>query len=322
MVASRKRSGRGRAGSGIWLIWLRPWIWVSTVVWSWLHRMFLVQLIVRVVREVSEDDATHMAAGISYYALFSVFPLVLGMTALFSVFVDTETVILRLTQFANEYLPGTEDLIRQNVETALALRGALGLFAVLGLFWSASAVFGALNRSINRAWDIQVDRPLYVGKPRQMLMAVGVALLFIMSLGAATLAREAERISESGIPLIESIPTLSSEVFLRAASVLLTLAIFLLIYRYMPNTKTYWRYIWPGAIVGTLLFETAKNVFIIYTSRFANFENVYGSLAPVIALLLWAYVASFILILGAEISSEYERLKRGAAQGRLLEPHD
>ncbi len=314
MVAGRRRLG-------IWLIWLRPWIWLAGGIWSWLKRLFLVQLVVRVVKELSEDDATHMAAGIAYYALFSVFPLVLAMTAIFGAFLDTDAVVSRLTQFANEYLPGTEALIRQNVESALALRGAMGLFAVLGLFWSASAVFGALNRSINRAWDIQQDLPLYKGKPRQLLMAVGVAFLFITSLGAATLAGEAERIAESGIPGIEAIPALSGEVFLRVASVLLTLAIFLLIYRYMPNTRTYWRYIWPGAAVGAALFEAAKNVFIIYTSRFANFENVYGSLAPVIALLLWAYVASFIIILGAEISSEYERLKRGAAQGRLLEPN-
>lgn len=307
---------------GIWLVWLRPWIWLASGIWSWLNRLFLVQLVVRVIKELSEDDATHMAAGIAYYALFSVFPLVLAMTALFGAFLDMDSVVSSLTQFANEYLPGTEDLIRQNVESALAVRGAMGLFAVLGLFWAASAVFGALNRSINRAWDIQDDLPFYKGKPRQLLMAVGVAFLFITSLGAATLAGEAERISESGIPGIESIPALSGEVFLRTASGLLTLAIFLLIYRYMPNTRTYWQYIWPGAIVGALLFEVAKNVFIIYTSRFANFENVYGSLAPVIALLLWAYVASFILILGAEISSEYERLKRGAAQGRLIEPRD
>ena len=87
--------------------------------------------------------------------------------------------------------------------------------------------------------------------------------------------------------------------------------LFLLIYKFMPNTKTYWRYIWPGAIVAAVLFEVTKNVFIIYVNRFANFENVYGSLAPVIAMLLWAYVGSLILILGAEISSEYGRLRRG-----------
>jgi membrane protein len=109
---------------------------------------------------------------------------------------------------------------------------------------------------------------------------------------------------------------------LQGTSLLLTLCIFLLIYRFMPNTKTYWRYIWPGAIVAAVLFESAKNLFLTYVDQFANFENVYGSLAPVIALLLWAYVSSFILILGAELSSEYGRLRRGVGRGVLLHPRE
>jgi len=92
------------------------------------------------------------------------------------------------------------------------------------------------------------------------------------------------------------------------------------IYKFMPNTKTYWRYVWPGAIVGALLFEAAKSMFILYVESFSNFENVYGSLAPVIALLVWVYVSSFILILGAELSSEYGRLKNEVERGTLLHP--
>ena len=102
----------------------------------------------------------------------------------------------------------------------------------------------------------------------------------------------------------------------------LTLGTFLMIYKFMPNTKTYWRYIWPGAVVGALLFELAKNLFILYLNRFSSFENVYGTLAPVIVLLLWAYVSSLILIMGAELSSEYGRLLEGVNRGVLLHPRD
>ena len=99
------------------------------------------------------------------------------------------------------------------------------------------------------------------------------------------------------------------------------LAVFLLIYRFMPNTRTYWRYIWPGALVAAVLFELTKNVFIVYLDRVANFENVYGALAPVIVLLMWTYVSSIVLIFGAEISSEYGRLKQGVGRGVLIHPH-
>ncbi len=285
---------------------------------DWLLQFFLVKLLVRTMHELSDDDATHMAAGIAYYALFSLFPLLLGLTALFSVFIDPESISSELTEFAGEYLPGAQSLIKENVEAALALRGALGLFAILGLFWSASAVFGAVNRSINRAWDVHVDRPLLVSKPRQLLMALGVGALFFASIGAATMAREAQRIAEAGLAGVGFLDDIAGLVVLRAASVALTLASFLLIYKFMPNTRTYWRYIWPGAIVAAVLFEVAKNTFLFYVGRFSNFENVYGSLAPVIALLLWTYVSAFILILGAELSSEYGRLRHGVERGTLL----
>ena len=71
-----------------------------------------------------------------------------------------------------------------------------------------------------------------------------------------------------------------------------------------------------------MLFELAKNLFIVYLNRFAGFENVYGSLAPVIVLLLWTYLSSLILITGAELSSEYGRLRMGIDRGTLLHPRE
>ena len=176
-------------------------------------------------------------------ALFSVFPLVLGHDGpVRRVPGHGDGRITRLTQFANEYLPGTEDLIRQNVESALALRGAIGLFAVLGLFWSASAVFGALNRSINRAWDIQNDLPSLQGQAKTVADG-GRRGVPVHHVARSRYPRK-ERPNASRIPAFRESSrsqSLSGEVFLRVASGLLTLAIFLLIYRYMPNTKTYWQ---------------------------------------------------------------------------------
>jgi membrane protein len=84
-----------------------------------------------------------------------------------------------------------------------------------------------------------------------------------------------------------------------------------MIYKYMPNTRTYWNYILPGAILAAFLFEVAKQVFIIYLNNFANYQNIYGSLASVIILLVWIYYLALILVIGAEFSSEYTRTRRG-----------
>ncbi len=94
-----------------------------------------------------------------------------------------------------------------------------------------------------------------------------------------------------------------------------TFLIFLFIYKFVPMTRTYWRYMWPGALLAALLFEAAKSFFIFYLDYYAAYERIYGTLASVIALLAWAYISGFIVVIGAEVSSEYYRLRIGAPRG-------
>ncbi len=286
-----------------------------------IGRYFVIALLLRTMHELSDDDGTHMAASVAYYALFSMFPLLLGLIALLSLFLESQDVQSRLTDFTTDYLPGSEDLIDQNVDAVLRLRGAIGVVAFLGLLWSGSAIFGSVTRAVNRAWDVHRDRPFFISKPRQLTMGLAVGLLFLVSLSASAFVRTAERFADSDVAGVGFLINAGGQVLLQGTSFVLMLAVFLLIYKFMPNTKTYWRYIWSGALVAAVLFELAKNLFILYLDRIANFENVYGTLAPVIVLLMWTYVSSFVLILGAELSSEYGRLRHGVARGVLIHPH-
>ena len=104
----------------------------------------------------------------------------------------------------------------------------------------------------------------------------------------------------------------------RPVPFLFTFLIFLFVYKFTPMTRTYWRYIWPGALLAALLFEAAKSFFIFYLEHYANYERIYGTLASVVVLLAWAYVSGFIVVIGAEVSSEYYRMRMGVARGRLV----
>ena len=286
-----------------------------------LSQILVINLVIRTVKEMSDDDATHMAAGVAYYALFSLFPLLLGLIAIFSYFIDDSPeaggaqASDDVTRFVSEYLPGSEAFVADNLEILLNLRGAATVLAVLGMFWSASAVFGALNRAVNRAWDVHQDRPFYLSKTRQLIMAVGVAFLFMLSFGAATLVRAAGLLGDLDAPQISFMVNRVGTVVLQTTSFVLVLSAFMLIYKFTPNTTTYWKYIWPGAFVAAFLFEVSKNLFILYLNSFASFDDTYGPLAPVIVLLLWTYVSSLIIIMGAELSSEYGRIKMGISRG-------
>jgi membrane protein len=279
---------------------------------QWIRARLLAipagELVVRTVQELMADDATHMAAGVAYYAILSLFPLMLGLLAIFGLFLPSEAIQEELFDFFERNLPGAIDVLQQNIEDVIRLRGAVGVVSLVLLFWSASAMFGALSRAINRAWDIHRDRPFHIRKLRDLTMALGTGILFVVSVGATSAL---SILPATDLPVLGVASNLGARFF----AFLSSLAIFLLLYKFIPNTKTYWRFIWPGALLAAILFEIAKSLFVLYLDRFANYELVYGSVGSVIALLVWIYVSAFILILGAEFSAEYGRMHRGVDRG-------
>ena len=283
-----------------------------------LRRKLIVKIIARTAQEMSDDDATHMAAAISYYSVMSLFPLTLGLISIMSFFLQDTPTQDSVTMWVASFLPGSENLVAVNIESVLAVRGTIGVFAVVGLLWAGSAIFGGITRSINRAWDVHTDRPLYLSKARQLAMALLSGLMFLFSTSITAFLGIYQRFIPAEFLFSEALVSTGSVVILYAGSFVLVLGVFLMLYKYVPNTKTYWRYIWVGAVVAAVLFEITKNLFILYLNTFSNFESIYGALAPVVALLLWTYVSGLILILGAELSSEYGRIRRGKRRGVLL----
>ena len=267
---------------------------------------------------MGEDDATHMAASVSYYAVLSLFPLVLALTAIIGWVAGSESRQDQLIEFTVDNLPGSEQFIRDSVEGTEKFRETLGVVAVLGLIWSASAVFGSITRVVNRAWDVRQNPPFYKNKPKQLAMALGVGILFVASITLTGVLQWATTIEIAGQSISSLLGSQVFAIVLRLPALIISFAIFLAIYKYLPNTRTYWRYVWPGALLAGVLFEVGKNIFLWYLETFAQFEQLYGNVASIIVLMVWTYFCAFILIVGAEFSSEYGRIKRGAARGQLI----
>ena len=269
-----------------------------------------VQLISRTAEGSGNHDATQRAAGVAYYAILSIFPLLLGLIALFGFFLPSVNLQDELLKFVGNNIPGAIDILRQNIMSIMRLRSTLGVLSIVGLFWSASAMFGAISLAINRAWDIRRDRPFYIRKASELGMAFGTGFLFLLSLGASAIISVLRRVLN--LPAADLIIV---NVGSRLVAFLLMLAVFLLLYKLIPNTKTYWRYIWPGALLAAILFEIARTLFVFYLENFANYQLIYGSIASIIILLIWIYYSAFIMILGAEFTSQYARMRYGVARG-------
>ena len=273
----------------------------------------------RVFKELGDDDATHLSAGVAYYAVFSVFPLLLGLLAISGTVFTSITLQEQFLDYVTESMPGSKEFVSNNIEELVRFRGALGIGAILGLLWSGSSAFGAMSRAINRAWDVENDRPFYVAKTLHIVIALGVGILFLLSSFVSVAIELLSSYSRDlGLPEHEFFLNFGlGNLMLKAVPWAITLSVFLLLYRFVPNCKTYWRYIWTGAVVAAILFEASKGIFMWYLANVANYELIYGSVASMMVLLSWAYVSAFILILGAEISSEYERMRNGVDRGKL-----
>ena len=272
---------------------------------------------------MGEDDATHMAASVSYYAVLSLFPLLLALTAIIGWVAGSESRQEELVDFVVDYLPGAEQFVLDSVQGIEKFRETLGVVAVFGLLWSASAVFGSITRVVNRAWDVHGNLPFYKNKPRQLAMALAVGALFIVSIALTGFLQWATSIEISGRTVSSLLGGQTFAVLLRLPALAISFGIFLAIYKYLPNTRTYWRYIWPGAVLAAVLFELGKSLFLWYLENLAQFDQLYGNVASIIVLMVWAYFCAFVLILGAEFASEYGRIKQGVRRGELIhEPGD
>jgi membrane protein len=267
-----------------------------------------VVLIWRGTQELVNDNATHLAAAIAYYAIFSLFPLFLGFLAIIGLVLNSQSLQQSFLDFVSQNLPGAAGLVRRNVGEVVHLRGALGVGSILGLIWSASAVFGAINWAMNRAWDVQEDRPFYLNKLRDLGMALVVFVHFLIATSISS-AIQLFASRDLGIPGQTFLQRLGlGQLALWVVPWIISFSIFLLIYRFVPKRQTHLRHIWLGAAIAAILFEGSKILFVWYLGQFTNYTLVYGPLASAIALLLWIYISSLILIFGAEIGSEYQKL--------------
>ena len=278
----------------------------------------VVSLLYRTVKEMSADDATHMAAGLAYYAVLSLFPLSVGLISLLGLLLDKDALEGEVFSFFETYLPVSKELLSANIDAAGNIHGFLGVVSFFGLFWSASLMFGAITRSVNRAWDIHEDRPFYIDKLRHIAMALSVAPLFLLSV---SITAALQMVGGVEVPIVGTLEILHDDLIRTLSRILpffFSVTIFLLIYKFTPNTHTEWKYIWPGAVLAAVLFEVSKGVFVFYVDNYANYDQVYGSLASFIVLLAWTYFSGLILIAGAEFTSEYERMRLGVERGQVI----
>jgi membrane protein len=261
--------------------------------------------------EITKDKTTDVAGGLTYYGVLAMFPFILFIVALASVIIapaDAERLVEQLATVA----PGavTEivgDRIRQLGEQQnVTLLG----FGALGAIWAASGGMNALVRALNTAYGVNESRPFWKVRGLAVLMTlVAGALSLVALLVAVASAPLADRI---GGPIGFAIGWLRLPV---AGALMMFL--WALLYWVLPDVEQKkFRFITPGSVVGVLLWVLASWGFSKYVASFGSYDKTYGSLGGVIVLLLWMWISSLVLLLGAEMNALIEhRSEEGKAPG-------
>jgi len=277
---------------------------------AYLLKVSVVQFIARTAEESGNHDAGQRAAGVAYYAIISIFPLLLGLIAVFGFFLPSLNLQDQLLKFVGNNIPGATNILKDNIANVIKLRGVMSILSIVILFWSASALFSSISLAINRAWNVIRHRNFFIRKASELGMVFGTGILFLLSLGASSIITIMH-----GVLNLPTTSLVMVYVSTKLAAFLLIFLVFLLLYKFIPNTKTYWRGVWPGALLVALLFELARTLFIFYLDNIANYQLIYGSITSIIVLLVWIYYSSLIMILGAEFTFQYSLMRYSVTTG-------
>lgn len=263
-----------------------------------------LQILVSAIQQFREAEATDAAAAITYYALFSLFPLLLFLVAIGSSVLKSEQIQSQVLNFVGEVLPASQGLVKTNIQQVLRLRGAVSIVGTIGLLWSATAVFSILTQNINQAWRNAKPRGFLARRLMAVTIVGSLVVLLILSLISTTALN---LLSQFNIPLWGSILIYKSfawKVLSKLLPLLFMFIAFLLLYQWVPNTKVKWSEAAWGALIATIGWEIIKAGFTWYlSSGLVKHHLVYGSLGAVIALMLWIYLSSLITLFGAHLSA-------------------
>jgi membrane protein len=256
------------------------------------------------VKHFSLSRGAEAGASLAYYALFSLFPLLLVLISVAGFVIRSETAYQTALNLIYGILPNARPLVDRNLELILDRRATIGVIGLGGALWSASGFFNTLVRNINRAWLGIKPR----GELRTRLLALAMIgalivllILSLLSTAAINLLGFLDQILPEGVRVTDwsALPYLR----LIVPSVF-NFLLFLVAYRWIPNTRVYWRACIWGAVWTSIAWELAKYGFGLFvTSDLGQFELLYGSLGTVLALMLYIYISCLIILLGAHLTA-------------------
>ncbi|WP_347311723.1 YihY/virulence factor BrkB family protein [Defluviimonas sp. SAOS-178_SWC] len=274
-----------------------------------INPAYLLRLANAVWHAMDERNLGLIAAGVAFYTMFAIFPGMAATIAIWGFFADPVVMRDYLDQIHGLIPDAAYGVIENQLTTLLATNSST-------LGWTTAVSLAVALYSVHNGVAALVTglNAIHARRHRPGLMRILGSILLTMTLIALVL---------SALVVVVLVPILLNVIPLGPAEgfilrylpwvvMFLVLMIVLgLFYRWGPNMEDE-RHSWltPGAILAALLWAGASMAFSAYLTNFGSYNRIYGSIGAVIALLMWLYISAYIVLFGAVLNAERERLSR------------
>ena len=260
----------------------------------------------RVKTAVKRDRVPLASAGVAFYAMLALFPALTAFLSLFGLVADPDQAAEQIEGLTENLGGGAGDLISDQVQSiAGAGQGALttGLaLSIIAALWTASSGMNGLMEALTLAHKEDETRGLV--KRRAIALGLTLVAMVFVALAIGSIVVVPLVIGALGLGEVGEWAVRILRWPIVAAFLLVALAA---VYRYAPNrANPAWRWVSAGAVIAMVLWVLGSIAFSIYVQNFGNYNETYGALGGVIVLLLWLFVSSFVVVLGAVINAEAE----------------
>ncbi|WP_437952299.1 YihY/virulence factor BrkB family protein [Sorangium sp. So ce296] len=250
-------------------------------------------------QEWVKDKVDTVAAALTFFGVLSIFPFLLFAVALAGLVIDPAESARLMREFYQMAPPAVANILGERLQALTEGQSpALLTVGALGAVWAASGGVIALMDALNAAYGVEDSRSFLKRRGIALLVTLGGAVLLTV---ASALAVATPAVTEHLGPLATPILWLRVPV-----SAFIVMAVLAALYYVLPDVEQKFKFITPGSVVAVVIWAIASLGFSFYVSRFGSYEVSYGALGGVIILLLWMWISSMAVLLGAEINAIIE----------------
>ncbi|MFJ3481981.1 YihY/virulence factor BrkB family protein [Pseudomonas sp. NPDC090202] len=277
-----------------------------------LRQLRLTTVLVKTVKEFLDDEMSTYASALAYQMLFSLFPFLLFLIALIG-FLHLPDFFSWLRLQSELVLPPQAlDQVNPVIDQLQQSKGGLLSVGIVIALWTASAGVRLLMSAMNAAYDVVEGRPVWKRIPLSILYTIGIAGMMLATAGLMVTGPQVMSWLAAQIGMEDFIVTLWTIVRWPAIILLMMVAVAIMYY-VMPDVKQTFRFITPGSVLAVVVWIIASLGFAYYVKTFADYNAMYGSIGAIIVLLLYFYISSAVLLLGAEMNAVIEHM---SAEGK------